>query len=689
MNKYPFVRQEGIKDCGVSCLLMIIKYYNGYIPLEKLRYLTDTNKLGVSAYNLCNAACEIGFSSEGIKTNIQNLCNKDIYLPCIAHVIINNYQHYIVIYKVNYKKKYLIIADPASKIKKMTFNDFSKIWDGIIINLYPKRNIPIENDESISSFIIKYMKPHRKLLISCLLLSILVTISSSLLALYFRVIIDSINTSKAYLLFILIIFLLITFIKTINNFFRNKQIIYLNKKLDMNMSCDIYNKIIDLPYRYYRNRSTGEIVSRFNDLNNVKNIIAKILLTVFIDLPLAIVCLILLFKININLSFIVIIFILIYSLIFIVFNYIINRNINKIQKLNADNISFMVESINGFETLKNLNILSRFKYRFEEKYYNFVMNKFKFDSIVNYEYVINELLFDVGSILILYFGSLYVFNNTFSIGTLLMFYTLSNYLIDSIKNIINLNKDYIESKNSLKRVVEIFVPINDTGIVSKFTNGGIEIKNLDYRYNNEIKVLKNINLKINKGEKVLITGDSGSGKSTLLKILMKYYLIDNTKVFIDDIDLNFYSNDTIRNNIKYISQNEILFSDTLLSNLNLYADAGVNKVVKLCEIDKIINKHNINFNYILEENGFNLSGGEKQRIILGRTLLQNFKILLIDEGLNQMDVNLERRILKKLFAKYSDKTIIVVSHRLDNMDLYDHYIELMNGYIVKDVYKNE
>ena len=689
MSKYPFVRQEGLKDCGVACLLMIIKYYHGYISLEKLRYLTNTNKHGVSAYNLCMAAREIGFIAEGIKIDIEKLKDKEVFLPAIAHVVVSNYQHYIVIYKINYKKKYLVIADPSSRIKTITFDDFNKIWDKIIINLYPVKPVPIESNDSWFSFIIKYIKPYNRLLCSCFLLSTLVTIFSTLSALYFRVLIDGLKTSKSYLLFVMIIFVIVTIIKTMNTLFRNKLIIYLNKKLDMNMSCDIYDKIIDLPYQYYRNRSTGEIVSRFNDLNSVKNVITKLILTIFVDLPLIIVSMIVLFNISINLSFILLLITIVYILVFIIFSSLLDRYINKLQQLNAENVSFMVESISGFETLKNLSKLNIFKQKFEGKYYKYVIDKFNFESIINLEYTINEFIFDIGIILVLYVGSLYVFDSAFSLGTLLMFYTLSTYFISSIKNIVNFSKDYKESKNSLKRIVEIFVSKKDDGVVSKMGAGKIEIRKLKYGYGNDINVLRNINLTINKGEKVLITGSSGSGKSTLLKILMKYYSIDNNNVFIDDIDLNFYREDIIRDNIKYISQNEILFSDTLLNNLTLYENRDVNKIIKLCEIDKIMHKHNIGLNYVLEENGFNLSGGEKQRIILGRCLLNNFKILLIDEGLNQMDINLERRILEKLFAQYFDKTIIIVSHRLNNLDLYDHHFQLGNGHIVKDVYRNE
>ena len=108
----------------------------------------------------------------------------------------------------------------------------------------------------------------------------------------------------------------------------------------------------------------------------------------------------------------------------------------------------------------------------------------------------------------------------------------------------------------------------------------------------------------------------------------------------------------------------------------------------MCEIDKILEARNINYYSMLEENGFNLSGGERQRIVLGRLLLKDYKVLLIDEGLNQMDINLERRILKRMFDKFKNKTIVVVSHRMENMDLYDHVVEVSNGTIVRDVLKN-
>ncbi len=689
MIKYPFVKQVDLKDCASCCLLMIIKYYNGFVSLEKLRDITKTTKLGVNAYNLCEGAKEVGFEAECLKVSIENLDKKEIFLPIIAHVKINNYGHYVVIYKVNKKKKYLIIGDPASKVKKVTFEEFHKIWNGIIINLHPCRKMPMENDNSIFYFIVELIKPFKTISIFVFLLSVLVIIFSCASSLYFKIILDNINTSYNYLLFIFIIFLIIEIIKLLNTYLRNRLVIFLNQKLDMNISSNVFDKIIDLPYQYYRNRTTGEIVSRFNDLNLIKDTIIKIIVSVSTDLPLLIVSLIIMFFTSIKLSIILVSFVVCYVIMVIIFHPLTNKKIHDLQFQKEDYTSTIVEAVGGFETIKNLNIESSIKNKFGLKYYNFLEKYFKFQSMINFKQLLSDLILGVSITIIIYYSSVQIYDNNFTIGTLMMFYTLANYFIDSIKNILNLDVNFKEAINSLKRVVGLFIDYKDSGIVNNFNFKKIEISNLTYSYDNCETILDNINLEINRGEKILITGSSGSGKSTLFKILMKYYSIDNNKVFVDDIDYNYFSKKAISSSITYISQNEILFSDTLLNNLSVYKKDKLEEVISLCEIDKILNKRKINLNYVVEENGFNFSGGEKQRFILGRSLQKDFKILLVDEGLNQMDVNLERRILKRLFSKYHDKTIIIVSHRLDNLDLYDRNIEIKDGKIEKDVKKSE
>ena len=174
----------------------------------------------------------------------------------------------------------------------------------------------------------------------------------------------------------------------------------------------------------------------------------------------------------------------------------------------------------------------------------------------------------------------------------------------------------------------------------------------------------------------MVIGASGSGKSSLFKLLLKYYKAEKNSIMIDNIDINDID---INGDICYISQNEMLFNTSLYENLIL------DSKTKQKEVNEISHKVYLNKDYqmLIEDNGFNLSGGEKMRVVLARTLLKKPKILIIDEGLNAVDVNLERKILKNILNM--NMTIIFVSHRLDNMDLFKRVVELKEGRIIKDV----
>ena len=144
-------------------------------------------------------------------------------------------------------------------------------------------------------------------------------------------------------------------------------------------------------------------------------------------------------------------------------------------------------------------------------------------------------------------------------------------------------------------------------------------------------------------------------------MLKKYLKSNNASIYINDVDINDYNNEAIEKDISYISQSELLFTDSLFENLKLGRDISSEEIIKtakICLVDEIIKEKEFGFETFIEENGFNLSGGEKQRIVLARTLLNKSKILLIDEGTNQIDISLERRILKNIFAEFPDKTII-------------------------------
>lgn len=693
------IRQNGIKDCGVSCMLSIIKYYGGNVPIERLREMTKTDKNGTSAYHLIECANKVGFNSKGLKCeNINDL--KKLNFPCIAHLIINkSYKHYVVVYEVNYKKKVVVIMDPSSGIKKMPFDDFNKVWSNVVIDLYPlKKIININTKNNVLNILKSIIFQNKKISFNIFILSLFVTIFSIAGSYYFKIIIDNFTKNSIHNFYIIsIVFVLILLFKNVSDFFRNQLLLCINEKIDFSLITQTFKHIICLPYNYFKNKTTGEIISRINDLSYIKEMIGKVSLTVFVDIILVLFSSIILFSINHVLFLVSFIIFLLYILCILLFSPNFKKNILINQEKQGVVNSYLVETISGFETIKALNLENKVSSCLESKYSDYLNHSFKTNKIFNIQILFKNLIDGLGFILIMFVGYLFVLDNKMSIGDLITYNSLLMYFLEPIKNIFELEPLIRYANSSLKRINELFeIEVENLSIDNKYTgdniNGNISIKNLNYSANDKDLILKNINFEIKSKEKILIIGNSGCGKSTFMKLLLSYNNIERDKILIDKKDINDYNKKELRNNIAYVSQNETLFTDSIYNNIVLSnSDVNYNKFLDICkltEVDQLVKNKHLGYDTLLEENGFNISGGEKNRIVLSRVLLKNFNILMLDEALNEVDINMERRILKRLFHTYSQKTIIVVSHRLENMDLYDKVIKFSNGRI-QNIIKKE
>ena len=681
MFKRNLIRQDGFKDCGPTCLSMIIKHYKGYIDINELKEMCKTDKNGTTAYHLIETAKKCGFESYGVKCNLEDINKNNIILPCIAHVILNNsYKHYVVIKKIDYKKKKITVYDPIGTIKTYTYKNFQKIFSNIIILLYPIKVIKNIPNNSIKKFILEITKTSTKQLIQIIIISIFITLFSIIISFYLQYMVDNVN-NQGKIYFIFTLFLIIYIMKIISDFLRNKIIILVNQKIDFNLNYNTFKQIINLPYCYYKNNTTGEIISKINDLDVVRQVISKVAISIFIDLPLTLLSLIIMYILNEKLFIISLIIMLLYWLVLILFRNPLNEKIEDTTLAKADTTSYMVERINGYETLKGCNKEHLALKKFEDKYAALSNKIYDLDNCYNYQLLLKEIINDLGFIFIILIGILLVKDNIITIGQLLSFNSLLVYFLTPIRNIIDLDDSIKQSKIAIKKILNLYYDKKENGILDKKMKGEIIFKDLSYTFNDTRNVLENINLKINKNSKVMVIGESGSGKSTLFKILKKYYTVPRDKVYIDNVDINDYQ----KSNIVYVSQNEILFTDTISNNIDSDNIIGISKI---CLVDEIVKNNQLGYNMLIEENGFNLSGGERQRIILARALANEFDILIIDEGLSQVDINMERKILKNLFKNYNDKTIIFISHRLENMDLFNQVIKLEKGRISDDLSKN-
>ena len=319
--KYPFTKQRDLKDCGVCCLSMITRYYGGGVSLEYLREITNTTRSGVTAFDLIEGSKKIGFSAYGVKGNINDL----EFTPCIAHVINKkSYEHFIVIYKIDHKKKKLYIADPSNNhVIKISFDEFNKISSNVFILLKPNKPIQyVSKNKKFDDLCFSLLKDNISFILKLFIISFVITFLQIVLSFEFKVLSEYVVAYKTpyNLLLLSLLFIGIVLLKELTNLKRNNLSNKLNHLLDRNLFIEVYNHLLSLPYLYYKNRTTGEIVSRINDLESIRNIISKFFITLFFDLLLLFGTIFILYVLSSKLLIIIIISLIILSLLIFIFN---------------------------------------------------------------------------------------------------------------------------------------------------------------------------------------------------------------------------------------------------------------------------------------------------------------------------------------------------------------------------------
>ncbi len=675
--------QDGVKDCGICSLLTIVRYYNGNYSKEYLRTITNTTKDGVTAFALLEAAKNIGFDAVGVTGDVLDIAKKN--LPCIAHVVIQNkYKHFLVIYKIDKKNKVVMLADPSQGLVKMNVNDFEKMSTKVFLFLKPNKKIPyVKNESKVKNIICNFLNENKISLFIILLLSFLYNIISIMTSFNFQLIMSyALKYGSKYNLYIIFISMLILYIlKELLIYVRNLVVNFISLKLDYSLITNVYSHILNLPYSYYRNRPVGEVIMRINDLSELKDSVSQLIVTFLLDIFLIIITLVFLFMINFKLTLIVIFTLILYFLITFIYNKILFKML-RLNKTDSSAVNtFMVESIEGAMSIRGSNAFLQFKDKFSSLYNNFIISSYNFFKKYNTLTFLNNFLISILIVVVITVGSIFVIDGDMDSSSIITYYSVLCFFLDPVKNVANFDVVVKKSRISIERIEELLmveeekILLDNQKITGKLKN--ILFKDVTFSYDFKNNVVNKLNLKIDKGEKVVIYGKSGSGKSTVAKILTRYLDIERGKVFINGYDINDYNLWSIREGITYVSQNEFLLTDTIYNNINMKGTRDAEYIFDVCKmigVDKIVKFKNGGYNMILEENGSNISGGERERILLARAFVRDSDIYILDESFSEIDSLSEREILGKIFSRYEDKTIIVISHRMDNNDLYDRKI---------------
>lgn len=293
------------------------------------------------------------------------------------------------------------------------------------------------------------------------------------------------------------------------------------------------------------------------------------------------------------------------------------------------------------------------------------------------------------SVIILWLGSRLVINNNLLLGQLITFNALLVFLTTPLKELAQLQPKIQAASvanDRLNEILTISSEKKERGKLLEFQNSEelFVLKNVSYAYNFGRQDLNNINLRVKKSEKIVLAGPSGSGKSTLAKLLVSFRTDFNGNITYKGSPLNNFSLEKLRQEVVYVPQTPMIFSDTLLANLTCNQDIKLDRLEEACKItgvDSIIKKLPQGLYTTLDENGANLSGGQKQRICLARALLRNPEVMILDESTSSLDFKAEMEIMMQLLRL--DKTFLIIAHRLQISQIVDRVVVLEKGEIVE------
>lgn len=672
MNKRLIVLNEDKNDCAAASLSSIIKYYNGNLSMERIKELINTTKYGTNAYDLCEGAKEIGFNAYGQKVLLEDIYKYKEKFPVIAHTKNGNMYHFVVIYKID--SKYITYMDPAVGFIKINIKDFNNKYLGTLLFFEKLKELPKEvNDNKLFKEILVNVFKDKKNLILIFITSIITFIFSLINTYYYKIILDNTSVNKDFIISMIILFSLFIIVKNLFNYFRNKLLIKSNYNIELFINNKVLSKLFNLPYAYYKNKTTGEIISRLNDLDSLRNLISDIMLNIFMNILIVVISIIIMLSVNIKLSIISVLILIIYYIVIILFRNLFDRKIRIIQEDKGFYNTKLMETIEGIESIKNLNIKDNKLSELNDTYNKYINSNKSLNYSLNSQQFLKDFICDIGSLFLISFGIILTLKRVIKISDLILIYMVNSYLSETVKSILNKDIELNYNLKNLEKINTIFLSKDEVN-TNEIIKGNIIINNLSYSYSNN-DVIDNVNLRIFYKDKILIKGKSGSGKSTLIKIILKYLNDYNGDILIDNVNYKDIDSSVINNSFTYIGQNEKIFSDTFKNNIILnrnISDSEYLKIIDICELGNFKDKESM----LIEEDGFNISGGEKQRIILARALLKNSNFIIIDEALSEVDTKVEKKIIKNLCEYLKEKTIIYVSHKEEIQNIFNCYYDI-------------
>lgn len=693
-RKYKNIRQHDASDCGAAVISTILLTYKKELSIMKIREIIGTDAYGTSLKGVYEGLQKLKFDVQAIRVDVTQITHKMTF-PAIVQVLTKEgMNHFVVLHGVT-KKHSFIIGDPSQGVYEQSEEDFATWYRGVLLVCAPTSEFEQSTLTDLSMFSVfkQLMIPQKSLIFLTVFSSCVLSIIGILSSLFSKVLMDEIipYQLKNSLYIFLIVFACTTLIQNLLSAFRQHVLLYLSRKIDLPLLLGYYNHIIHLPYFFFVSRKVGDILTRFQDAMTMKEIFTSVSISLVMDVLLSLISAVVLWQMKQEL-FLILVLIVLFNIGLI---YLFKKPYKRINYDQMEATSFLnsqlIESIKNIETVKSAANESEQIKKLEERYVNALKLSYKEGKLKNIQSVIANCVGAIGNLIFMGVGALFIIDQKMTIGDLLVFQTLSQYFTEPIQNLVSLQLAFQEAQIAMKRLGEVMTlereDFNNTLSIQPKQIENIAFENVTFAYGSRKPILKEMSFKITKGEKVAFVGESGAGKSTIVRLLLKFMEVQQGKILIGNTNLSDVNTTEIRKKIGYIPQNIEMFTGTVLENLTIRNNKkNMDQIVQICRlvgIDQYIEQLPNRYLSYIEEGGANLSGGEKQRLAIARTLLGYPEVLVFDESTSHLDSYSEQRIQQLIFNDLSEKTVIMIAHRITTVTKCDVIYYVDEGAIVE------
>ncbi len=680
----PVILQSEAAECGLACLAMIATHHGHETDLISLRRRFSISMKGTTLKDILTLAQRLNMTGRGLRLEPAQL--KDIKTPCILHW---DMDHFVVLKEV--KGNRVVVHDPAFGRRIYTLTEAGRHFTGIALELIPTGGFEKKKDVArlpLSTFWGR-LKGANRALGQALVLSLLLQVVLLASPFYMQLVVDdAVMKNDGNLLTALALgFGLLLLINIAATWLRSQVLLYFGNALNFQMSANLFNHLVRLPLEWFEKRHIGDIVSRFGATAPIQTLFSQGLIGAVVDGVMAVLTFIMILVYSPVLSLVVIAAFAIYALLRIVTYRAFRQKQEEVIEASAREATAFMETARAIQSIKIFGREADREALWQNRHAEVINRSIEQQRLSIGFGSANQLIYGLENVLVVYLGARAVIAGDMTIGMLYAFMAYKEQFLDKITNLIEMGIQYRMLDLYLSRLSDIALTDQEPGyrkeaLVARHVDGAITLRDITFRYaETEPETLSGVNLHIEPGEFVAITGPSGGGKTTLLKVMLGLFKPKSGSVMIDNVPLDHLGLQTFRAQIGVVMQDDHMLSGTLAENVTFFDTRPDIEWVRECArnagIDDEIMAMPMNYGTLVGDMGTTLSGGQRQRVLLARALYRRPRILFMDEGTSSLDLDKEREVNRAL-AKLRI-TRVVIAHRPDTIRAADRTILLADG----------